>query len=154
MRHDVSLGTALVMALLGLAPALAAQQPADSIDLRRIFLAADSVNGAPVVDTLPRLLQCPQFDARKVRGDASTFSFQRRPVVDPDAPPVTVTIAFVVGVDGRIEPRTAHVVRTTDNQLNQSFEYWVMDCRFRAGKIRGHAVRVSMQRQWEIRPIP
>lgn len=154
MKQATLLGSVLVIGLVGLAPALAAQQPTDTLDLRRIFSAADSAGGRPVVDTLPRLLQCPQFDARNVRGDASTFSFERRPVLDPNMPPVTVTIEFVVGVDGRIEPRTARVVRTTDNRLNQSFEYWVMDCRFRAGRIHGHTVRVRMQRQWEIRPIP
>ena len=154
MRQTFSLGSALVLGIMGLAPALAAQQQADTLDLRRVFAASDSVNGVPVVDTLPFLLQCPQFDARNVRGDASTFSFQRRPVLDPSMPPVTVTIEFVVGIDGRIESRTARVVRSTDNRLNQSFEYWVMECRFRPGRTHGHPVRVRMQRQWEIRPIP
>lgn len=151
MKHTLALGSALAIGIAALAQA---QQPADSLDLRKVFSAADSAGGVPVVDTLPRLLQCPQFDARNVRGDATTFSFERRPVIDANAPPVTVTIEFVVGVDGRIEPRTARVVRTTDNRLSQSFEYWVMDCRFRPGRIHGHAVRVRMQREWEIRPIP
>ena len=154
MKRAVFLCAALVVGIAGLAPVLAAQQPADSLDLRRIFSATDSANGAPVVDTPPQLLQCPQFDARNVRGDASTFSFERRPVLDPNMPPVHVTIEFVVGMDGRIEPRTARVVETTDNRLNQSFEYWVMDCRFRPGRIHGHPVRVRMQRDWDIRPIP
>lgn len=154
MRHAVSLGIAMVTGFVVFAPRLAAQQPTDTLDLRRIFSVADSADGAPLVNPLPRLLQCPQFDARNVRGDATTFTFERRPVIDRNAPPVTVKIEFVVGTDGRIEPRTARVVQSTDNRLNQSFEYWVMDCRFRPGKVHDQAVRVRMQRQWDIRPVP
>ncbi len=154
MRHVISLGPGIVIGMMAAAPALPAQQQADTVDLRRIFSATDSMNGAPVVDTLPQLMQCPQFDARNIRGDPTVFTFERRPVVEEHMVPVTVTLEFVVGPDGRIEQRTARVVRTTDNRLNRSFEYWVMDCRFRPGRIRGHAVRVRMQREWEIRPIP
>ena len=99
-------------------------------------------------------LSCPRCDARRARRDGTTFGFERGPVIDGNMPPVHVTIEFVVGMDGRIEPRTARVVETTDNRLNQSFEYWVMDCRFRPGRIHGHPVRVRMQRDWDIRPIP
>jgi hypothetical protein len=105
------------------------------------------------VDSLPDLIQCPDFDPRNIRGDASTFGFERRPVIEEQLPPVKVTLEFVVGPGGRIEDRTVRVVRTTENRLNRSFEYWVKDCRFRPGKVRGHAVRVLMQREWEIRPV-
>ncbi len=152
MRHVISLGPGIVIGLLAGAAALPAQQQADTLDLRRIHSATDSRNGAPVVDTLPRLMQCPEVDARNVRGDPSTFSFERRPTIEERMPPVTVTLEFVIGLDGRIDQRTARVVRTTDDRLNRSLEYWVMDCRFRPGKIRGHAVRVRMQRESEVQP--
>jgi outer membrane biosynthesis protein TonB len=67
-------------------------------------------------------------------------------------PPVRVTLEFVVDQGGRVEQHTARVVRSTDGRLNRSFEYWVTDCRFRPGKIQGRAVRVRMQREWEIQP--
>jgi hypothetical protein len=152
MRHLVALSPGIVVALLARAPALPAQQPADTLDLGRIYSASDSSNGAPVVDTLPRLIQCPLFDPRHIRGDAATFSFERRPVVEEHMPPVRVTLEFVVDPGGRVEQHTARVVRSSDDRLNRSFEYWVRDCRFRPGKIRGHAVRVQMQREWEIQP--
>jgi hypothetical protein len=153
MRHPISLGTAILIGTVAAASPLAAQQ-ADTLDLRRTFSAVDSVNGKPVVDTLPELTMCPQFDARKVRGDETTFSFEHPPVIDPATGPVRVTIEFVVGTDGRVDRRTARVVRSSDGRLDRSFEYWVVDCRFRPGKIGAHKVRVRMQREWELRPIP
>ena len=153
MQHAISLATPILICTVAAAP-LAAQQQTDSLDLRQTFSAADSVNGKPVVDTLPELTMCPQFDARKVRGDETTFSFERPPVIDPATGPVRVTIEFVVGTDGRVDHRTARVVRSSDSRLDRSFEYWVVDCRFHPGKIGEHKVRVRMQREWEIRPIP
>jgi hypothetical protein len=154
MLHSRLLVSACLTAAVSAVSPVAAQQRADSIDLRRIFVAGDSANGKGVVDTLPELIQCPQFDARRIRGDETTFSFERRPVIDPNMGPVTVTIEFVVGTNGRIEPHTARVVRSTEDRLNRSFEYWVIDCRFHPGKIGGHTVRVRMSREWEIRPTP
>lgn len=152
MRYALAPGLAALMVLAALP--LAAQQSPDTLDLRRIFSATDSVHGAPLVDPLPDLMQCPQFDARNVRGDATTFGFERRPVVEENMPPIRVTIEFVVGTNGRIEPRTARVIRASDDRLNRSIEYWVMDCRFHPGKVRGQAVRIRMQREWELRPTP
>ena len=154
MRPPISLGATILIGTLAAAPSLAAQQPADSLDLRRTFSAADSLNGKPIVDTLPELITCPQFDARKIRGDETTFSFERRPAIESGAVPVRVTLEFVVGTDGRIDRRTPRVVRSGDNRLDRSFEYWVVDCRFHPGKIGDHKVRVRMQREWELRPIP
>jgi hypothetical protein len=154
MRQPVSPVAVLLLGTLAAAPPLAAQQPADSLDLRRIFSAADSANGKPLLDTLPELVMCPQFDARKIRGDETTFSFERRPTIDENAGPVRVTLEFVVGTDGRVDRRTARVVRSGDNRLDRSFEYWVVDCRFHPGKIGDHKVRVRMQREWELRPVP
>lgn len=159
MRRPASRRSGLIAALLAVAvsPLMAQQAPrqkADSIDLRRVFSAADSVDGKAVVDTLPELLHCPQFDARRIRGDETTFSFERRPVIDQNTAMVKVTLEFIVGTNGRIERHTARVVRSTDDRLNRSFEYWVVDCRFRPARIGAHPVRVRMQREWEIRPIP
>jgi len=152
MRHLVALVPSIVLGFMAQAPALSAQQTADTLDLGRIYLAADSINGAPVVDSLPRLMQCPIFDPTKIRGDAATFSFERLPRVEEHMPPVRVTMEFVVDQGGRVEQRTARVLRSSDDRLNRSFEYWVIDCRFRPGRIRGHAVRVRMQREWEVQP--
>ncbi len=152
MRQTVALLPGFALGLMASASALPAQQTTDSLDLGRIYLASDSSNGVPVVDTLPRLIQCPIFDPRNIRGDAATFSFERRPVVEEHMPPVRVTLEFVVDQGGRVEQRTARVLRSSDDRLNRSFEYWVVDCRFRPGKIRGHAVRVKMQRDWEVQP--
>lgn len=152
MRHMAALVPGIVIGLMATAPRLPAQQATDTLNLGRIYAAGDSSNGAPVVDTLPQLMQCPMFDPKTIRGDAATFSFERRPVVEEHMPPVRVTLEFVVDQGGRVEQRTARVLRSSDDRLNRSFEYWVTDCRFRPGKIRGHAVRVKMQRDWEVQP--
>lgn len=151
----LTLSIAIIVAgRLAGAPSLAAQQKADSVDLRGVFSAADSVDGRPVVDSLPQLIQCPQFDARRIRGDATTFSFQRPPTIEDNMNPVSVTLEFVVDKRGRVESHSARVLRSGDSRLDQSFEYWVADCRFQPGKVRGQPVRVRMQREWKLRPVP
>lgn len=154
MQRLRSLASVILTGMAALTPVLSAQEQADTLDLRQIFDAADSVDGRPIVDTLPELISCPQFDARNVRGDETTSSIERRPVIESRMGPVRFTMEFVVGANGRIERRTPQIVTTTDDRLDRSFEYWVMGCRFRPGKIGDHAVRVRMQREWSIRPIP
>jgi hypothetical protein len=154
MRPATLLGTAVLFGAVSLPSTLSAQQTPDRPDLGKIFSAADSVNGAPVVDTLPELISCAQFDVRNIRGDETTFSFEHPPAIDEHTPPVSVTLEFVVGTDGRIERRSVIVRRTTNHDLDRSIEYWVVGCRFRPGKIGVHAVRVKMEHQWDLRPIP
>lgn len=154
MRHPATLGPTLLIALLASAAPLPAQQEGDTLDLRRIFSATEQLNGKPVLDTLPELMVCPRFDSRSIRGDETTFSFERRPVIDANMPPVKVIIEFVVGTNGRIERRSARVVRSSEERLNRSFEYWVMGCRFRPGKVGDRPVRVRIEREWEIQPTP
>jgi hypothetical protein len=148
------LGPSLLIAIAASTTPLVAQQGTDTLDLRRIFSATEEVNGRRVVDTLPELMVCPRFDSRSIRGDETTFSFERRPTIDANMPPVRVTIEFVVGTNGRIERRTARVVRSSEERLSRSFEYWVMGCRFHPGKVGDRPVRVRMEREWEIQPTP
>jgi hypothetical protein len=154
MRRSMAYDAAILIGVLAVVPALVAQRPADSLDLRRVFSAADTLEGRRVLDTFPELLHCPQFDARKVRGDETTFSFERPPTIESNMGLVRVTLEFVVGTNGRVETHTARVVRSADSRLNRSFEYWVADCRFKPGKIGARTVRVRMQREWELRPVP
>jgi len=139
----------ILLAVAGAAPAAAQQNP-DTLDLKAIFDAADSVNGVPVVDTLPRLIDCPRFDQNTIRGSQETFSFERRPDLERRMGPVEVTLEFVVGKDGKVERRHIRVIRISDNRLERPVEYWVRTCTFGPGKIGEHAVRVRMRREWKI----
>lgn len=126
----------------------AAQVDPDTLDLKEVFNAADSIMGVPVVDTLPEIINCPQYDPSRVRGDASTFSFERTPELESSGGMVEFILEFVVGKDGKVERGRTTVIRTNTRELERQFPYWVQTCSFKPGKIGEHEVRVRMEHEW------
>ena len=146
MRVYIALAIGLVCSMH---PAAAsAQVDRDTLDLKQIFNAKDSVAGVPVIDSLPNEINCPRFDPDRIRGDESTFSFERRPELERRMGPVEFTLEFVVGKNGKVERRFTRVIRTNNRALNRTFEYWVQSCVFKPGKIGEEAVRVRMEKSW------
>ncbi len=146
MRSVATLTVALLA--LGLPAGAAGQVDPDTLDLKAVFDAADSVAGVPVVDTLPELINCPRYDPSRVRGGAETFSFERQQQLEQHIGPVEFTLEFVVGKDGKVERRQVRVLRSNEHRLNRTFEFWVRTCAFKPGKIGPHEVRVRMVRTW------
>lgn len=141
---------ALVLPGVGVAQEEAAETP----DLDRVYTAADSVNGRPVLDSLPQLIDCPRFEPRDVRGDETTFSFERRPELERRPQHLEATIEFVVRKDGKVDRRRIRVLRSTDSRLERSLEYWLRRCVYRPGKIGEHAVEVRLVERFEHRLNP
>jgi hypothetical protein len=137
-----------VFVLLLVPAAALAQQPA--LDLNKVWTPADSVDGRPVLDSLPQLINCPRYDPKDVRGDESTFSFESRPELERLPAAMEAEIEILVRKDGKIDSRRTKVVRSTDYRLDRSLEYWVQRCVFRPGMIGGEAVEVRMVRTFEI----
>ncbi len=146
MRLCIAVISGLALTLCPVAAS--AQVDPDTLDLKQIFDARDSVAGLPLIDSLPEEINCPRFDPDRIRGDVSTFSFERRPELDRRMGPVEFTLEFVVGKDGKVERRFTRVIRTNNSALNRTFEHWVQTCVFTPGMIGEHAVRVRMEKSW------
>ena len=142
---------AAAAALLALPAMGVAQEAADTLDLKRIFDARDSVAGRPVVDSLPQLINCPRFDPQQVRGDEMTFSFERRPELERYPQHLQVEVEFVVRQDGKVDRRNLRIIRSTDSRLEQSVEYWIRRCVYRPGMIGEHKIRVRMREKFDLR---
>lgn len=132
-------------------PTASAQVDPDTLDLNETFNAWDSIGGRPLLDSLPQLIDCPKFDPTQIRGDASTFSFERRPELErlPQRQ-LFVELEFVVRRDGKVDRRRIRVRSSSDSRLDQSVQYWVRGCVFRPGYIGEHKVKVKMRRRWEL----
>ena len=135
-------------------PAFAQDTSTTQIDLRRVYTLADSAGGKPVLDTLPKLLNCPRYDPSKIRGDETTFSFERAPVVEQGPQVVRVTMEFIVNMDGQIDKKSIRVTENTHRDLSRSLEYWLPTCRYTAGKIGDQPVRVRLTERYEHRIQP
>jgi hypothetical protein len=142
-----TIAIAVGLLLLGTVTTTAQVDP-DTLDLKDIFNAADSIMDVPVVDTIPTIINCPQYDPDRVRGDASTFSFESRPELESTGGLVEFLLEFVVGKDGKVERGRTRVIRTNTPQLERQFPYWVQTCSFKPGKIGEHEVRVRMEHEW------
>ncbi len=136
------------------APALAIAQESDSteIDISKIYEVNELVDGRPVLDSLPTLLDCPKFDPRNIRGDETTFSFERRPEIERGGGGVIeATLEYIVDRGGKVERRNIKVVRSSHREYERTLEYWVKECQYNPGKIGDTPVRVRMRRDVKLR---
>ena len=120
----------------------AQEEQRQEVDIKKIYDATDTLSTE--VDSLPVQLNCPKYDPKNVRGDATTFSFERRPELEAGGGMVEATMELVIGRDGKVERRLINVVQTSDRRLDRSLEYWVRSCRYRPGMIGDEKVRVRI----------
>ncbi len=152
LPKSASLLSVIVVAIAP--PGLAQDTQVGQVDLGRIYTIADSVGGRPILDTVPKLINCPRYDPARVRGDETTFSFERAPVVDQGPQIIRVTIEFILNMDGKIDKMSIRIIETTHSELNRSLEYWLPTCRYKAGKIGDQTVRVRLTEKYEHRIVP
>ena len=124
------------------ATGLAQEEQREKVDIKKIYDATDTLETE--VDSLPVQLNCPKYDPLNVRGDATTFSFERAPELEIGGGMVEATIELVIGRDGKVERRLIDIVEITERRLARSLEYWVRTCRYRPGMIDGEKVRVRI----------
>ncbi len=141
---------ALASAFLVIPAAASAQddQP-QKVDIEKIYDATDTL--ATEVDSLPVQLNCPKYDPRDVSGDATTFSFERRPDLETGGGMLEAMLEMVIGRDGKVERRLINVVEISDRRLERSIEYWVRTCRYKPGMIGGEKVRVRIRESFRHR---
>ncbi len=145
--------TTVAVALVSLAVAIPvtglAQEEQQEVDIEKIYDATDTL--ATEVDSLPVELNCPKYDPREVRGDATTFSFERRPDLETGGGMVEGVIEVVIGRDGKPERRLINVVEISDRRLERSIEYWARTCRYKPGMIGAEKVRVRVRQAFRHR---
>ncbi len=78
---------------------------------------------------------------------------------DPDAPPQaplrlggTVSVQFVVGLEGRIEPESIAFLEPRRPDLEPRAQRVLLACLYRPGRLASKGVRVRVKTQVELRP--
>ena len=149
-----TLRTAAAALAVMIVPAMATAQESDSttVDTKRIYEVGEIVNGRPVLDSVPTLLNCPKFNPQDLRGDETTFSFERAPTIERGGGGIIeATLEYIVDVGGKVERRNIKVVRSSHREYERSLEYWVRDCKYNPGKIGKTPVRVRVRRDVKLR---
>jgi protein TonB len=97
---------------------------AGPVDLAQVFREA-------VVDVVPERVSCPPVQYPAAMWQAGIEG--------------TVVLQFVVETDGRVEPETIEVVRSTHEAFEAPAREMTAGCMFRPGMVRGTAVRVLIR---------
>lgn len=91
------------------------------VDLSQVFAEA-------VVDETPERISCPPIEYPRMLQQANIEG--------------SVTLQFVVGIDGKVERNNVEVVRSDHRAFEGPAKDMINRCLFRAGRVRGQAVRV------------
>jgi len=105
-----------------------------------VLLTADQICDPSVLDDPPILLVSPPLDYPPLERQAG---FTGRVVVEA-----------VIDTTGHAEPASVRVIRTGYPAFDQPSREWMLNARFRPGRVRGRPVRVLVDRALDYRSTP